>query len=230
MKMISCPEFTNLEREIIFDFMSCLQENIEEIELCILKMDSSEDPDLVHELFRVMHSLKGNCRMVLLLPFVYMTHELEEIVSEMRENKRHYHQVYGSIIIAVVSMIEKMIKQLIQFGECRADIIESLSEKISLVRNTSSSPNYDDLTVAEEVLVDMQTLQDLSATDIIDESTESEIVSEPEVLQPSANTLTDNLNFFKELAAQLDGLSIYRHGRTNDVLKLCLAINQLLRA
>jgi HD-GYP domain-containing protein (c-di-GMP phosphodiesterase class II) len=251
MNKITCPEFTNLDREIIFDFTSCLQENIEEIELVIHKLDNNEDPELVHELFRSMHSLKGNCRMVLLLPFVYTTHELEEIVSEMRDDVRHYHHFYGSVFISVIAIIENMTKHLIANGECRGDILEKLDELIKLIRNTPSDSSHKDLEVAERVLSELIQLQELPMD--FDPSNESEIDKDKGAVVSSSsqggvegnqsknNESKNNeskspdkpksvtpLSFFSQLAIQLDCLSIYRQGRTKDVLELCLALNKQL--
>ncbi len=241
MNKITCPEFTNLDREIIFDFTSCLQENIEEIELVIHKLDNNEDPELVHELFRSMHSLKGNCRMVLLLPFVYTTHELEEIVSEMRDDVRHYHHFYGSVFISVIAIIENMTKHLIANGECRGDILEKLDELIKLIRNTPSDSSHKDLEVAEKVLSELIQLQELPMDfEAADESAindDQQVVAAPpspaeEVSQETKNVdkpkSVTPLSFFSQLAIQLDCLSIYRQGRTKDVLELCLALNKQL--
>jgi len=231
MSMITCPEFTNLDREIIFDFTSCLQENIEEIEFCIHKLDSSEDPELVHELFRAMHSLKGNCRMVLLLPFVYITHELEEVVSEMRDETRHYHHLYGSIFISVITIIESMTRQLIEQGECRGDVLENLDTMVKKVRNAKATPANEDLEVAEEALSELIKLQELPKQMEPSESVAASSTSIESNQKPKNSKLkqTNNLAFFSQLAVQLDCLSIYRQGRTKNLIELCLAVNQQLK-
>jgi two-component system response regulator RpfG len=60
MSVTTCPKFTELDPEIIQDFSECLQENVEQIEACISLLDSAFEPNLVHRLFRDVHSLKGN--------------------------------------------------------------------------------------------------------------------------------------------------------------------------
>jgi HD-GYP domain-containing protein (c-di-GMP phosphodiesterase class II) len=243
MNTITCPEFTNLDREIIFDFTSCLQENIEEIELVVHKLDHNEDPELVHELFRSMHSLKGNCRMVLLLPFVYTTHELEEIVSEMRDDIRHYHHFYGSVFISVIAIIEDMTKHLIAHGQCRGDILEKLDELIKTIRNTPSDASHKDLDVAERVLSELVLLQDmpmevdesgpLASSNQGEETTDEQPKEDSELTSENSSAVKlpktiKPISFFSQLAIQLDCLSIYRQSRTKDILELCLALNKQL--
>jgi two-component system response regulator RpfG len=239
MKIITCPEFTNLDREIIFDFVSCLKENIEEIELCIHKLDSDEDPGLMNELFRSMHSLKGNCRMVMLLPFVYTTHELEEIVSEMRDGVRHYHHAYGSLFNIVIIIIEQMTMHLIENGECRGDVLEKLDEVIKTIRNTKSDANHQDLEVTEALLPELIRLQELPMNAQPLEqpvgNTEPELETDKSTGTGTAAPslvaipkIIDPLSLFNQLAIQLDCLSIYRQGRTKVVLELCLALNNQL--
>lgn len=90
MPITTCPKFSELDAKIIQDFSECLQENIEEIETCLGLLENSHEPELVNRLFRDVHSLKGNCRMVLLDPLVETIHALEEIVSDMRQGSRRF--------------------------------------------------------------------------------------------------------------------------------------------
>jgi chemotaxis protein histidine kinase CheA len=233
MPKITCPEFTNLDLEIIGDFKSCLVENIEEIEFCLYKLDRSEDPDLVDELFRAMHSLKGNCRMVLLLPFVYMTHELEEVVSEMRDDIRHYHQFYGSVFITVVSIIDQLIQTLIATGECSKDTIDLVDKQIKRLRDAKPTASGDDIEVAESVFNQLLKIQESPEdVEILIEPAQLEVKSDSNPLEETRQQNGENsaqkkvnLAFFKSLAEKQDGLSIYRRDRTKEVLKLALALN-----
>lgn len=222
MKTISCSEFTHLGKEIISDFYSCLQENVEHIELCINKLDSSEDPDLVHDLFGAIHSLKGNCRMVLLTPFVNVTHELEEVVSEMRNGERHYHHLYGSVFITIITVIDILINQLIQHEECNGEVLTALEEQIAIVKAANPSTGVDDLTVAEKALAVLIQLQDHPLEAIVTEDSDS---AEKTLVEEEPLEGTDDIQFFKEFALQLDSLTIYRQGRTEELLNLCVDIN-----
>ena len=93
MKYFSCENFTTLDPEIIDDFYACLKEAIEEIELCCHRLDTQHNQGDIDDLFRSMHSIKGNCRMVFLDPFVDLSHKLEEIVSDIRDEKYQYQPI-----------------------------------------------------------------------------------------------------------------------------------------
>lgn len=230
MNLITCPEFSNLDREIIGDFNNCLQENIEEIEYCVNKLDESEDPDLVHELFRAMHSFKGNCRMVLLNPFVALTHELEEIVSEMRDGKRHYHHSYGSIFISVITAVDTMIKQLAEKEGCSGDLLEKLNQQVLKAKSAVPDDAGSDIDVIEEVVTALLDIQGFEQDETTDEESDAarESVSDSTTTPAISQQQQKNLSFFKGLADQVDGLSIYRQGRTDEVLRLCLEMNKTI--
>ncbi|KZZ75576.1 hypothetical protein A3766_16365, partial [Oleiphilus sp. HI0132] len=209
----TCPQFTELDNEITQDFAECLQENIEQIEACIALLDNSKDPELVHRLFRDIHSLKGNCRMVFLDPLVETIHALEEIVSDMRQGQRTYLPMYGEFIFAIVIRIRDMINTLISDGQVEGTPQATMLKVIEDVRGCTAGQDLKALDKAMDQLVGAKK-----------SSTEEE--------KPGSIALSlehqDNpdLAFFRKLALQLDDLGIYKQGRTDSILELCLSTNK----
>ncbi len=213
MTVTTCPQFTELDNEITQDFAECLQENIEHIEACIALLDSSKDPELVHRLFRDIHSLKGNCRMVFLDPLVETIHALEEIVSDMRQGQRTYLPMYGEFIFAIVIRIRDMINTLISDAQIEGAPQVKMLTIIEEVRGCASGQDLKILNQAMDRLVGAKNEEP-------GDSTDSSLTTCPE------HGDSPDLAFFRKLALQLDELDIYKQGRTDSILELCLSTNK----
>lgn len=220
MSVTTCPQFTDLDPEIIQDFSECLQENIEQIETCLGLLDSAFDPNLIHRLFRDIHSLKGNCRMVFLDPLVDTIHSLEEIVSDMRQGTKTYSKLYGEFIGEIVVRINQMILGFAKDGLVEGEPHIVMTEVIENVRLSPKDTEDESINNALDTLVGSRnTKKEKEATPcpVIEE------VEEP--LSDETETNTD-LIFFRKLALQLDELNIYKRGRTQAILDLCLSTNE----
>jgi HD-GYP domain-containing protein (c-di-GMP phosphodiesterase class II) len=220
MSVTTCPQFTELDSEIIQDFAECLQENVEQIEAGIILLDSAKDPDLIHRLFRDIHSLKGNCRMVFLDPLVETIHSLEEIVSDMRQGLKTYVPLYGEFIIAIVLRLNNMIRGLIADGEVKGEPQVTMLKVIEEVRVCATGTDIDALNLAMDTLVGSRP----SATKPDDKASASE--GAPDIPNESEVESNPDLALFRQLALQLDELNIYQRGRTQAVLDLCLSTNE----
>ena len=211
MASFQCENFTTLDKEVIGDFFSCFHEAVEEIEDCCHRLEVDQDPDDIHDLFRSMHSLKGNCRMVFLDPLVEVCHKLEEIVSDIRDEKYSYNPIFGEFMLAEVSRIESLIEVLINRGEADADELVILESYINEVK---------DCTETERAQVVDRILDSMAGA--IDDNNESSMPSISADTKPSLETNVSDLEFFYSLALKLDGLSLYKRERIAEVLKLCL--------
>ncbi|MFV1873886.1 MAG: HD domain-containing phosphohydrolase [Oleiphilus sp.] len=225
MSITKCPDFTELDSEIIADFSECLHENIEQIEAVIALLDRGYSSELINRLFRDVHSLKGNCRMVFLDPLVETIHALEEIVSDMREEIVRYNQLYGEFIIAVVMRINQMIQDLVNHGQVEGAPQELMLEVIEHVHQSDPQKQTDALNKALDDLAGNK--QAKQAEEPSKTSTENKAEPKELVAEAKGESHPD-LIFFKKLALQLDEISIYKRGRTQDILDLCHSTNERL--
>ncbi len=223
MSAITCPSFTELDRDIIEDFMECLQENIESIEACIELLDREPSAALINQLFRDVHSLKGNCRMVFLDPMVEVIHCMEEVVSDMRQGEREYTQAYGEFFMSVVVRQEAGIERLANQGEIDGD---AQAHMLGLIEQIHAAGPKEAQSVLESALSQLSG----GGSVMQEESTEAEVAA-PEPLaepEPEASVVAsgeNDLDFFRNLARQLDSIDLFRADRTQKILELCLATN-----
>jgi len=206
-----CDTFTNLDSEVISDFNDCFREAAEEIEECCNKLDREYDAEVVHTLFRSMHSLKGNCRMVFLDPMVNVCHMLEEIVSDIRADKYSYDPVYGEFMVVVISLIRVLVAELLAQGEAQEADLQRIESYILQVKEADI-----DLRVA----VVNQILDDLSGA-----ATEAGSIAQEAPAEEISESV-EELTFFYDLALKLDTLKIFHRERVAKVLKFCLDMNE----
>ena len=220
MHITTCPKFSELDAEIIQDFSECLQENIEEIETCLGLLENSHEPELINRLFRDVHSLKGNCRMVFLDPLVETIHALEEIVSDMRQGSRRFSPVYGEFIGIMVLRIQQMIQAFIKDGQVPGEPQILMVQLIETIRHSSPDAEAAALNAALDALAGNAPQQKPAETP---QTIHKELIPQPSTHCEETNS---DLIFFRSLALQLDELNIYKCGRTQSILDLCLSTNQ----
>jgi chemotaxis protein histidine kinase CheA len=220
MTVTTCAAFSNLDEEIIKDFSECLRENIDAIESCINLLDTESDPELIHRLFRDMHSFKGNCRMVELDPVAEPIHALEEIVSEMRQGTRQYESIYGDFFMSIILRIETMIKSFSSTGEVFG---EPQVLMLKVINNVLACEPGQDNQAVNEALNSLANASKLAREALQTQNEDATIHDAPQTQTP-----LNDLAFFKTLSLQLDELGIYKTGRTEALLDLCLRTNQEL--
>ena len=218
MSVTTCPKFTELDPEIIQDFSECLHENIEEIEACLSMLDNAFEPELVHRLFRDVHSLKGNCRMVFLDPLVDTIHALEEIVSDMRQGTKTYDALYGEFIGTIVARINKMILDFMADGQVAGEPHIIMGQVIEKVRTCQPEAETDTINTALDTLAGNHESKQ--------ETPEKPSAPEAKPIKHTYSETHPDLAFFRQLALQLDELNIYKRGRTQSILDLCLSTNE----
>lgn len=213
MKTFRCPSFSELEQSLVDDFNTCFEESVEEIEECLRSLEHApDDTGLINQLFRSMHSLKGNCRMVFLDALVELTHELEEIVEDIRKGHFQYFPACGEFLISAIGQVESLIGQLVSEQEGNA---AQLEKTVELIRRVRATDDGDRESVYQQALDEM-----ISVTAHTGESAES-----PRVELKAGGDSASDLNFFRTLAGMIDNLNLYRRERSAQVLKLALALN-----
>lgn len=209
MAVLTHTPFTDLEDDLVFEFLDCHRELVEEVEDILMKMEREYEPGLVHELFRAMHSLKGNCRMVFLDPMVDIYHVLEELVSDLREGIWEYDPNLSVFLTDSVARLGQLTHDLAHKKEADLasyQLIRSLAESIH-----QASPEQRSATLAEAIAI-FHGLKTDSAKPASKADT-------------SEKALLSDADFFLQLATQLDAGDTRFKGRHKQITELCLAIN-----
>src|SRR4051794_13400151 len=95
-------EFVQLFRQEAETQLTRLGENI-------LQLESSGDPEIVQQLFRDAHSIKGAAAMVGLTDVAGMAHELENVLDELRSGRREPDAALTDTVLRAVDAIRVLI-------------------------------------------------------------------------------------------------------------------------
>ncbi len=83
----------DIERETVDELIVSIHESLDEIEPSLGFLAKDPDrTDILNDLFRNLHSVKGNFRMCFLEPFTDYVHEIEETISEVRKGKMRFSE------------------------------------------------------------------------------------------------------------------------------------------
>jgi len=136
--------FLELEQEIKQEFFADVQSCIDDINQCIESLEDGSSDDVINRMYRALHTVKGNCRMVFLDDFVEASHKIEELFSDVRNGKINYHPAVGHLAVVAVNQLNKHLEHLLSNGSYDDEQLKKLE---SLVESVGT---YDDAGIAEQ--------------------------------------------------------------------------------
>ena len=221
----------NYDHELIVDFLGEYDDAQIEAEKILKSLDQSLDIDELNTLFRVIHSIKGNFRMVELNPLSDLIHILENSLSQIRDNERQIHPGYTLLISSTIEQCKEITKQVF-IGQDKSSVIEQLTQ-VYTVLFQSSAENY-----PQTILASLETVDKLgeygneySSQAIIDFFKQHEVPEKEvgikddnriEKLQPVKN----ELDFFYQLTLQIESYFPYWKGRSDNIFNLVSQMNE----
>ncbi len=207
--ILTCPEFLAMERSIIDDFVTCSSENCEEIEFCVKGLNQSKDEEYVHGLFRALHSMKGNCQMVGLTPFIEPLHRIEDIVSRIRSKQIEYQPIMGEFLLHCIDDVQDMIGELIANGEVDdSKRLQLCRVSEAILNNLNPQRAGEQFQKAMSVFGAQQRLKDL------ENKPKKTLLEAP-----------PDLVMMRSLAGFIDNLNIFRRNRSDQLVVLLEQLN-----
>lgn len=206
---ITCPEFLNLEQAIIDDFISCTNESCDETELCIKALNRHGGSEYIHRLFRGLHSLKGNCQMVGLVPFMEPLNKIEEIVAKLRAHHISYTLSVGDFLLLATDEIDSLIKELIATKQADNDRRLLLCQVCDGILKTLAPDNVNE--VFSNAIAQIKHIERAAPIEIKPKKVGLE--------------LPDDMELMRMLSLHIDHLSIYRRNRSDQIVQLIEQLN-----
>lgn len=228
MKEFTCPEFEELDDELKQDFYASTLEAIEIMDGCVDRLAQDAEVEDLNELFRAIHSVKGNCNMVFIAPIVESLHELEEIVTDVRDHVYPYHRRYGEFFQAVIHETDEVLREYMDTHVGNQEVLDSLAELVNRVHTALEEERIQTAEIGTDAILQshfsfeqayqerMQRLQQPSS-------------SKKEVAEKSfctGKTHVSSMAFFEDLVATAYVLDQWRPVRLQRTLQLCEDLNQ----
>ncbi len=100
---IPTPPSANVELdEALKEFLIECQENLSRMDLELLQLEKSTDPELVKSIFRVMHTIKGSAGFLGLSKLEKLTHAAENLLSKIRDGSLQPTALITSALLAAI--------------------------------------------------------------------------------------------------------------------------------
>ena len=126
------------QERIMGYFIEEARDHLNTIEQGLLSLQTTlEDPDLVNELFRAAHSVKGGAAMLGLSSIQHIAHRLEDNFKILQEGKIQVDQELESVFLRVFDVLQELIEKL--------SSSTGISEEFAVVMLEEVEPLFADL-------------------------------------------------------------------------------------
>ncbi len=218
------------DNEIIADFLGEYSDAQIEAEKVLNLWDEFNDShDSINTLFRVIHSIKGNFRMMYLAQLSETIHALENILSQLRENKR---QLINGLTILISTTLEqcKQFSMHIFAGRDRSSEIKALTYVLIDLSKTSNHDFASALRYALQTIDEINEYgNDYSPQRLFDFLEQEEITKSVRPIAYVHNHAVKNqLQFFKQLITQVESFFPMWRNRSQRILTLVSYMNASL--
>jgi len=221
-------ENLQLDEDIINDFLDEFSDAYDDLEQSLVQIDqSTSDKELINQLFRIIHSIKSNLRMVALDRLSEIVHTLENILDDVRNDRHEYVQGTSDIILVVIAQVREL--AISQFkDEDNSDKVEPLYEAIHhlcmVEPDQLEKAILDTLQKVDPNGDHVATHQQENSPETNDE--EKSQTSPQSILIPEIK-ISEDMEFFIELSQNIEDALPNWQGRNQRILDLCLKMNTL---
>lgn len=144
-------DFENADKSTLNDFISEANEMLSDIAQILLKLEENKNnKEVINELFRILHTLKGSSGMVDLVSVNYIAHSLEEILDLARTDKIEVSSRIVDVMFAGIDKIQELIKHVENNIEPNENVDKLLTKIYFAKENKSFSEPINNPVVEKE--------------------------------------------------------------------------------
>lgn len=224
--------------ELMEDFFQDFSEAHEKCEHILIELEQTPDnAELLNELFRHIHTVKGNLVYVGLKDITPIIQSIEDILDALRKGNLHYDTLLSDVILLTLdkthSLVESRVHQ--RTAVLAESAFDHLCQVISRVAEVSGDARTDAIRQAL-TLMDPDIVLQTPLKPAADAPPALPVMSELPAMPPDNNiiavlaffgvSIDDDMQFFMDLNAPIEARSRYWQGRTGRLLRLALAMNK----
>lgn len=118
-----------LDEETLDELILSIQEALDVIEPSLdTLLHAPENPTVVNDLFRHLHTVKGNFRMCFLEPFTNYVHWVEECISEVRNGEMIFDSQLHEVTLLALDKLRFFMEELRLKGECDPEAMSEIAQ------------------------------------------------------------------------------------------------------
>ena len=126
-------------QELIKDFVVETDEVLEGLDQCFVKLEESPgDLDLINEIFRAVHSIKGSAGFLGFTRLVEVAHQSENVLNKLRQKDMQATSETIDIILESIDVLKILITEIKDKAGARVEI-NTIKTKLSLLLEYSAS-------------------------------------------------------------------------------------------
>jgi two-component system, chemotaxis family, sensor kinase CheA len=123
------------------DFLLEAREILDRLEPALAELERSSQPETINNIFRDVHTLKGNAGFVGLQAFQQLAHKMEDVFSAIRATQLAVTAEIIDIVFAGVQMLSTMIEDITQGGDGEMDVISLIARLDTALTGGISEPS-----------------------------------------------------------------------------------------
>jgi len=128
-------------KEIIQDFLVESQEVLDGLDQRFVALEKNpDDADLLNEIFRAAHSMKGSAGFLGFTRLVHVAHHAESILNKMRQHEMAVERSVVDTILEAVDVIKLLMKDIKETGTDAHVDVSAMSAKLAAVLQRPASP------------------------------------------------------------------------------------------
>ena len=213
----------NLEDHILIDLVDDINEHYQHCEYALLAMDrGSVDAELVHSLFRSVHTIKGNLGVVGFSPALPMIGAAEDVLGLLRDDRIEYTPVLSDLVLLILDRVCQFVGDYRAngFAEYEPVVIQLISNKLSGL----SMKGHND---QQRLLADAIRCLDPAVAELGDSALAVTVEGPGGYLGEFGLAEDPDLAFFRRLMEPIEARSRYWQGRGDRILRMALILNRL---
>jgi chemosensory pili system protein ChpA (sensor histidine kinase/response regulator) len=122
--------------EILEFFVPEAEEHLQIVQECLLALETSADPEVIHRLFRAIHTVKGSAAQVGLQRISRVAHGAEDLVGRLRDGEIGPSQPIIDLCLETVDAIKKFVNNEWPDERTVQSSVKSLLERLAKAAST----------------------------------------------------------------------------------------------
>ena len=157
-------------------FLEESREHLQTLNSCLLELEHSpEDPDVLNEIFRSAHTIKGMSATMGFTEIAELTHEMENVLDLLRKNQLKANEDIVDTIFKCVDTLEQMVENISSESANNIDVTELVAKLVAIAKGESipTAPPQEETKEKEPVVSEVVVELNDTETTIIKKAMES---------------------------------------------------------
>lgn len=194
--------FGDIDSHITEEFTTEFHEAYDRIEAILLQLEKIPGNDaLLNDLFRHVHTVKGNLQLIGLDPIADFVHALENILDKIRKHTLSFDRQLSDVVLLSMDLTREMCDTVFARKPLNTTLARQIQNELLKIVNGN------------------QNVMSIHAINILN-------ILDPNLVEHNTVDLTEDLRFIANLAEYMETRSPFWAGRTKRILQIARDINE----